>query len=44
MPDERVFNILLGDRVILGNFSILDKVPGKIHAHDEYVEFKLEDD
>ena len=40
---KRVFNVKLGDRVVVQDLDIVAKV-GPFAAYDEYIEFELRDD
>ena len=42
-PNEKVFDIALGKKIVIKDLDIFDKV-GKAAAHDEYIEFELKDD
>lgn len=41
--DEKVFDIALGSKIIINDLDIYERV-GKAKAHDEYIEFSINDD
>jgi hypothetical protein len=43
MPNEKVFDIALGKKIIIKDLDIYAKV-GKASAHDEFIEFEIKDD
>lgn len=42
-PNEKVFDVALGKKIVIKDLDIFDKV-GKASAHDEYIEFEIRDD
>ncbi len=43
LPNEKVFDIALGKKIMIKDLDIFAKV-GKATAHDEYIEFEVKDD
>lgn len=38
-PGQRVFNIKIGDSVVIENMDVIDKTGSKYAAHEEFLEF-----
>lgn len=41
---KRVFNVKIGDRVIIENLDIIQKTGSRFSAHEEYFEFEVRKD
>lgn len=38
---ERVFDIKIGDNVVIANMDVIEKTGAKYAAHEEYLEFEI---
>lgn len=42
-PGQRVFNIKIGDDVVIWDMDIVERTGSKYAAHEEYLEFEVKD-
>lgn len=41
---QRVFNIKIGNKIVVENFDVIEKSGGKYAAHEEYIEVEVKSD
>lgn len=42
-PGQRVFDIKIGDTIVIADMDVIEKSGGKYAAHEEYLEFEIKD-
>jgi hypothetical protein len=43
-PGQRVFNVKIGNTIVLENFDVIEKSGGKFAAHEEYIQIEVKQD
>lgn len=43
-PGQRVFNVKIGNTIVLENFDVIERSGGKFAAHEEYIQIEVKQD